>query len=144
MNKKKDISTALLGVVVALILWITILSREKLIGTPNSNHPFYALVSFLKEIKRGRIGANFLGNIILFVPVGILLPVVTGWKKMWKTVVAGISFSFFIEIIQLTTSRGCFDLDDVLLNGMGTVIGFGIFQAAKRLFTKNDLNAAGN
>ena len=66
------------------------------------------------------------------------------WKKMWKTVAAGISFSLFIEIIQLITSRGCFDFDDVLLNGLGTVLGFGTFQAAKRLFTKNDLNAAGN
>lgn len=144
MSKRKDISTALLGVTVALILWITILSREKLIGTPISYHPFHALISFLKEIQRGRISVNFLGNIILFMPMGVLLPAVTGWKKMWKTVAAGISFSLFIEIIQLITSRGCFDFDDVLLNCLGTVIGFGIFQAAKRLFTKNDLNAAGN
>ena len=144
MSKRKDISTALLGVAVALILWITILSRETLIGTPISYHPFHALVSFLKEIQRGRLGANFLGNIILFVPVGVLLPSITGWKKMWKTVATGIGFSLFIEIIQLITSRGCFDFDDVLLNGLGTVIGFGIFQAAKRLFTKNELNAASN
>lgn len=144
MSKRKDISTVLLGVAVALILWITILSRENLIGTPITFRPFHALVSFLKEIQRGRIGANFLGNIILFVPVGVLLPSITGWKKMWKTVAAGIGFSLFIEIIQLITSRGCFDFDDVLLNGLGTVIGFGIFQVAKRLFTKNDLNAAGN
>ena len=143
MSKRKDISTALLGAAVALILWITIMSREKLIGTPISYHPFHALASFLKEIQRGRLGMNFLGNIILFLPVGVLVPAVTGWKKMWKTVVAGISFSLFIEIIQLITSRGCFDFDDVLLNGMGTVIGFGIFQAAKRLFTKDDLNAPG-
>jgi len=144
MSKRKDILTALLGAAVALILWITILSREKLIRTPISYYPFHALISFLKEIQRGKIGANFLGNIILFVPIGVLVPVVTDWKKMWKTMVAGISFSLFIEIIQLITSRGCFDFDDVLLNCLGTVIGFGIFQAAKRLFTKNDLNAAGN
>ena len=144
MIKRKDISTALLGIAVALILWITILSREKLKGTPISYQPFHALVSFLKEIQRGRTGANFLGNIILFVPFGALLPAVTGWKKVWKAVVTGISFSLFIEIIQLITSRGCFDFDDVLLNGLGTVIGFGIFQAAKRLFTKNDLKASDN
>lgn len=143
MSKRKDISTVLLGVAAALILWITILSREKLIGTPISYHPFHALASFLKEIQKGRIGMNFLGNIVLFIPVGVLVPVATDWKKMWKTVVAGISFSLFIEIIQLTTSRGCFDLDDVLLNGLGTVIGFGLYSAAWKLFTKNDLNASG-
>lgn len=143
MSKRKDISAILLGVSAALILWITILSREQLIGTPITFRPFHALISFLKEIRRGRIGMNFLGNIILFMPVGVLFPVVTGWKKMWKTMVAGISFSLFIEIIQLTTSRGCFDFDDVLLNCLGTVIGFGLYDAAWKLITKNDLNTSG-
>ena len=142
MSKKKDISTALLGVVVALILWITILSREKLIDTPITYHPFHSLSSFFKELQRGRIGNSF-GNIILFIPIGFLAPAVTGWKKMWKTVVAGISFSLFIESIQLITSKGCFDLDDVLLNGLGTVLGFGLYCAAQKIFTKNDLNATG-
>ncbi len=122
MNKRKDISTALLGVVVALILWITILSREKLTGTPNSNYPFHALVSFMKEIQRGKIGANFLGNIILFLPVGVLVPVVTGWRKMWKTAVSGLGFSLLIEIIQLLSRRGVFDPDDILLNCLGCII----------------------
>ena len=143
MNKRKYISTVLLGVVVALILWVTILSREKLIGTPISFRPFQSISSFFKEIRRVQIG-NFLGNIILFVPLGVLLPMVTGWKKIWKTMVAGISFSLFIEIIQLITSRGCFDFDDVILNGLGTVMGIGLYYVAQKLFTKNDLNAAGN
>lgn len=39
MSKRKDILTALLGAAVALILWITILSREKLIRTPISYYP---------------------------------------------------------------------------------------------------------
>lgn len=144
MSKIKDISTALLGVVAALILWITILSRETLIGTPVSYHPFHALVSFLKEIQRGRIGANFLGNIALFIPMGFLLPCVTDWKKMWRTVVAGVGFSLIIETIQLITSRGCFDFDDVILNGLGCIVGYGIYSVAQKLFTKNDLNASGN
>lgn len=143
MSKRKDIATVLLGVVVALTLWITILSRETLIGTPKIYQFLHSLPSFLKEIQRGRIGNSF-GNIILFVPFGVLFPAVTDWKKMWRTVVAGVGFSLIIETVQLITSRGCFDFDDVLLNCLGTVIGFGIFQAAKRLFTKNDLNAAGN
>ena len=143
MSKKKDISTALLGVVVALILWITILSREKLIGTPITYRPFHSLSSIIKELQRGRIGNSF-GNIILFMPVGILLPVVTDWKKMRKTVIAGIGFSLLIETIQLITSRGCFDVDDVLLNGLGTVLGYGLYCVAQKLFTKNDLNASGN
>ncbi len=134
MSKKKDVTAALLGIAVALILWITILSREKLIGTPITYHPFHALASFLKELQRGRIGTNFLGNIALFIPVGVLIPVVMDWKQLWKTATAGLCFSAFIEIIQLITSRGYFDPDDIILNISGTVIGFGLYRCLARYF----------
>ncbi len=143
MSKRKDISAILLGITAALILWITILSREKLIGTPISYHPFHVLVSFLKEVQRGRIGANFLGNIILFMPVGMLIPAVTGRKKMWRSVVAGGGLSLFIEITQLITSRGCFDPDDVMLNVLGCVIGYGLYRAARTVFHKHSGKPSG-
>ena len=143
MSKRNDISVALLGVVVALIIWITILSRETMMETPLSYRPFHSLPSLLKEIQRGRAG-NSLGNIFLFMPVGVLLPGVTSCNKMWKIVVMGIGFSLFIEVIQLITSRGCFDPDDILLNGLGTAIGFGIYRVVGKLFTKNDLSIDGN
>lgn len=143
MNKRKDISTALLGIVVALILWITILSREKLIGTPITYHPFHSLPSFIKELQEGRIGNSF-GNVILFMPVGVLIPMVTGCKRIWHTAIASVGLSLCIEVIQLISSRGCFDLDDVILNGLGTVIGFGIYRVALKLFTNTDLNGTGS
>lgn len=143
MTKRKDIATVLLGVVVALTLWITILSRETLIGAPKIYQLFHSIPSFLKEIQRGRIGNSF-GNIILFVPIGMLVPMVTDWKKIWRTVATGVGFSLIVETIQLITSRGCFDFDDVILNGLGCIIGYGIFSVAQKLFTKNDLNASGN
>ena len=139
MSRRKDLSVALLGVVVALIIWITILSRETLIGTPFSYRPFHSLPSLIKELQRRRAG-NSLGNVILFMPVGVLLPEVTGWNKVWKTVVMGVGFSLFIEIIQLITSRGCFDFDDMILNGLGTLIGFGLFRVVE-LVTKHHLNS---
>lgn len=129
MNKKQDIATAVLGVVVALILWITILSREALIGRPIAYYPFHALVSFVKEIQKGRIGANFLGNIVLFIPVGFLVPIVTRkWEWFW-TLAIGCGFSVLIEATQLMTNRGCFDLDDIILNTIGTIIGYCVWMA---------------
>ena len=143
MTRNKNLPAVLLGVAIAIILWMTILSREKQIEVNTVYQPFHALVSFLKEIQRGRIGTNFLGNIILFIPFGFLLPCVTDWNRMWKTVVTGLGFSLVIEIIQLITSRGCFDFDDVILNGLGCVIGYGIHRAARKLFTKGSLNTSG-
>lgn len=128
MSKRKDFPAALLGICVALILWITILSREKLIGTPIKYSLFHALISFLRDILRGRFSANFLGNIVLFVPVGFLLPFVDGKEKWYWIIGFGFCFSLLIETIQLITARGCFDPDDIILNTIGTAIGYGIYR----------------
>lgn len=122
MSKKREISAALLGVCVALILWITILGREP---QPNGRifyPPFHSITTMWRDIWHVGIRSNFLGNIALFVPVGVLLPLTTGWK--WKTVTVGCIFSIIVETIQLVTVRGCFDLDDVVLNTIGCIIGF--------------------
>lgn len=129
MNKKKDIATALLGALTALILWLTILSREKLIDTPIMYKPFHVFVSLRESIRQGGITGNFLGNILIFMPVGFLLPLVSGRNRWYWIVGVGLCFSLSIEIIQLITARGCFDLDDIMLNTLGTAIGFGIYRA---------------
>ena len=129
MSKKKDIATALLGILMALILWLTVLSREKLIGTSIVYTPFHEILSMWKSIQRGGITGNFLGNIALFVPVGVLFPLVSGKQKLLWTVGVGFGFSLFIEIIQLITARGCFDPDDIILNTLGAAIGYGLYRA---------------
>ena len=137
MSRRKDIFTAIFGAIVALILWITIFSREKSLGTPITYRLFHSLPSFFNEIQKGRIG-NSLGNMLLFIPVGLLVPEIADCRKLWKTAGLGSVFSFFIETIQLLTSRGCFDPDDLILNTMGTAIGYGLYCLACRLFISNN------
>lgn len=129
MIKQREYSAALLGIVVALILWVTILSREKIEGTMTTYTLFHALISFVRDAQRGRFGANFLGNIVLFLPVGVLLPFVIGKRQWFWTVGVGFCFSLLIEIVQLVTARGCFDPDDIILNTLGTAIGYGLYRA---------------
>ena len=71
--------------------------------------------------------AGYLLNIVLFIPLGILTPII--WKKMNKlTNVISIAFFFtlLIEISQLLNHRAT-DIDDILLNVLGAVVGFGLF-----------------
>ncbi len=128
MNKKKEIAAMLLGIVVAIIIWITILSREKLIGTRIVYQPFHVFFSFWNRIKRGNLSKNFLGNILLFVPVGELLPMMSEKHKSFWIILTGFCFSLLIEITQFLTFYGCFDPDDVILNTLGTAIGYGLYR----------------
>lgn len=134
MKKQREISAALLGIVVALILWITIFGREAQAGGVLFYKPFHNLGNLLRDIQRGGIRGNFIGNILLFMPVGLLVPLMTGWKK--RTITAGAILSLLIEIIQLASHKGVFDPDDIILNCLGTVIGYGIYRAAVKLWKR--------
>lgn len=64
-------------------------------------------------------------NIIMFVPLGILLPL--AHKRFYKatyTFLTGFALTCLIEIVQLITSRGVFELDDIFNNFLGTIIGY--------------------
>lgn len=74
---------------------------------------------------------NLILNIILFIPLGFLLPMLSGkFKKFWRTYIVGLILTFGIEFVQLTTGRGVFEADDILNNFAGTMIGFGLYMAA--------------
>lgn len=78
---------------------------------------------------------NIILNFLLFVPLGILIPMVTTkCKTFWKTVLTAILLSTSIETIQLLTGLGIFELDDILGNTIGTMIGYGIYELSDFLF----------
>lgn len=70
-----------------------------------------------------------LGNVIMFVPLGFLLPTI--WRNMRKQmtiVTIGFLFSFSIELSQFLFTHRVANIDDVILNSFGTWIGFMIFS----------------
>ena len=73
-------------------------------------------------------------NIIMFMPFGFLLPLI--WKNFRnakKVVLMGFLMSLAIEICQLFNLRAT-DIDDLMMNTLGAVIGYFIWKLTKRLF----------
>jgi glycopeptide antibiotics resistance protein len=87
--------------------------------------PFKTIVPYLLGSGGWLIGGmNIIGNIILLVPLGFLIPFVftkINWKQI---IVASILCSFIIEGIQAILHIGIFDIDDVILNALGIIIGY--------------------
>lgn len=78
---------------------------------------------------------NFYGNIAMFIPMGFLpLCISSRYRKMSRTVILGCFVSIIIECSQLFLGRGT-DIDDVILNTIGTAIGFCV---GKVLYAKCD------
>ena len=78
---------------------------------------------------------QYIANIIMFLPVGIFLPLL--WQQFIRplyTVGVGFMLSLGIELIQLFTYRAT-DIDDLLMNSLGTVAGYLLFCILYRTFT---------
>ncbi len=75
---------------------------------------------------------NFLGNIILFIPFGLIIPLL--WKlSTKKTLFIGFCSSLLIEFTQLFLARGT-DIDDLILNTTGTLLGILLFKLLQKYF----------
>lgn len=79
---------------------------------------------------------NTLGNILIFLPLGIFLPLLfKRYSRFSKVIVASIVISFSIETLQLVLKIGQFDIDDVILNTLGSILGFLLFKIIKNVIT---------
>jgi glycopeptide antibiotics resistance protein len=126
----------------AWIAWIGTLSILPFGAVPTREPAVWVAVvpfdSIAHALQRGLVWATFVsivGNVVAFVPVGVLAP--TGWPRWrsWAAALAlGIGISLAIEASQLAISivigvpyRHA-DVDDVILNGLGTAIGYAAWR----------------
>ena len=97
--------------------------------------PFTSIIMYIRYYYKINGFANLFGNILVFVPYGMLLPFTSkGNKKWWIPTLYGFTLSTFIEVFQLLTRFGEFDIDDILLNTLGALLGFLVFKVLKRCF----------
>lgn len=129
-----------LGILIYLLIFSDGFDR----GAERTYH--YNLVPF-REISRfwqyreqlgiWTVMQNIFGNVLGFVPFGLLLPAFS--KKFRSTIlVTFLSFdvSLGVEIIQLVLRVGSFDVDDVILNTLGGLIGYLIFALLYHIRSK--------
>lgn len=80
------------------------------------------------KLGKRAVLVNLFGNVLAFIPYGFFMPIATRkMRRLWKTASAACCLSIFVEIVQLLTASGSYDIDDVILNTLGGVIGYGLF-----------------
>ena len=134
LNKKKGvvISKAAIRTIVVFTVYILAVYHFTSAGT------FYEGLRYQLKIQNDQLNfipfsndIDFVGyflNIVLFVPLGILVPLV--WKKMNKLTYilgTGLGFSLLIEVSQLLNNRRT-DIDDLIMNTVGAMVGFALYK----------------
>jgi glycopeptide antibiotics resistance protein len=79
---------------------------------------------------------NIAGNILLFIPLGLFIPFFfQKISSVGKVLIFSFFLSFFIESVQYLFALGIFDVDDIIFNIIGAILGFHLFR-----FTRNHFN----
>jgi len=95
------------------------------------------LVPFAMIIEQG-FNVNVWGNVLMFIPLGIYF---TNSMKQYRfrTILTSIiGSSLAIEVIQFAFKRGASDIDDVLLNTIGGLLGVLIYHMLRALLTSKE------
>lgn len=87
-------------------------------------HPFWSY-------DRPELLVENIMNVVVFVPVGLLLGIAFKQMTWWKAFLIGCSISVTIESLQFFFMRGFSELDDVMHNTLGCLIGYGIYAIAR-------------
>lgn len=139
MNKKKilqTLSTILFVIYAIFVVWMTLLKREPRVRDrviePELFWAFRGWINGAPDGKQESI--QYIQNVLFFLPFGFWFP----WKK-WKSVfITAFMTSAVIEITQYIFNLGWCEVDDVISNTAGALIGFGCYVIVQKLIYKGE------
>ena len=128
---------------------------ESLGRTGNAQAEYSYNLELFKEIKRfyiyreqlgwKAVVLNLGGNVAGFMPFGFIFPIISRRGKRWyNTFLLGFFLSFCIEITQLVFKVGSFDVDDLLLNTIGGILGFLCYKTVQEIRIRRKRRARKN
>ena len=110
--------------------------RLRFAGThtgPGNFVPFRSIVPLLSGQGNQLIAmVNLFGNIIPFMPIGLVAPLVVRSISWQKALALGVVTGLTCEVLEVVFRVGIFDVDDILLNAFGVMLGYGVFVMFKR------------
>ena len=135
MKGKKERMISIIIFVIYIIALCYFLFFAESMGRTTRGDEYHYNLQPLFEIKRiwrsshilgmKYVILNFAGNVIAFIPFGYLLPKMVKKKpRLFHTVLFSFEFSLLVELTQLISRTGSFDVDDLILNTFGGLIGY--------------------
>ena len=104
--------------------------------------PFHEIMRFVKYrhvLGWQAVVLNIWGNIIAFMPFGSFLPIYSNrCRNVWMTVLYSFELSLLVELLQLVFKVGSFDVDDLLLNTIGGLLGYLVYKGLLYLWKKHE------
>ena len=126
-DRAQCVAAILLSLYIVVLLYFTVIGRYSHKEYDYQIHIFYSYRFLLEQFDSQSI-RQFVINLVMLVPVGFLLSTIIKMKDKYAIVlVLCLLFTLFIESMQLLTKCGSFEVDDIISNMIGAVIGILIY-----------------
>lgn len=123
----KELSMLIFGIYI-LCLFQVVTFQDDVSWASNNFIPFREILRY--DITSRLFFKNVLGNMILFLPFGFFMSFYLKVEKLTLPFILTFIASISIEIVQMMIGR-VFDVDDILLNLFGGIIGFFIYNCLR-------------
>ena len=153
---KKIIKPALwtvLALYTAFALWLLFIRDRSSSGLGIIEHfkrhnnliPLSTVIHDIKQIAEGNNTAlyirNFFGNTMLIFPFGVFLPYLTErYRSAKRILVLFVCIIITVELSQLLLRVGSVDTDDLIMNVIGGMAGYGVYRSMHRLISSKTLD----
>lgn len=99
--------------------------------------PLKTIKMYIKYADKLNSVENLAGNVLLFVPFGVLFPLIRTRKTTFPDILANaLLLVLGIEVFQLFSAFGAFDVDDIILNCLGAILGYILYRVCLDIFPR--------
>ena len=126
-----------------LMIWeVFIGPYRSFAGTRRYNiYPFKTIIEYLFNATRYNfhvVFINLIANIVTFIPFGFLIPILSKkHRTLFNMTIISLLVIMMIEVMQFILNVGVFDIDDIILNTSGCILGYGIYRIMKNVICHN-------
>lgn len=137
IDKIQRNTSILLSLYVVVLLYLTVIGRY---SHPEYEYKIYVFLTyrrFLENIDAQSV-RQLIINIGMLVPVGFLLPVVLPCKRKYTlTLLISFLLIILIEVMQFVMKCGTFEIDDIVNNMIGAIVGILVYRLFETIYHKH-------
>ena len=139
LYKKHKFNKLQCGAAILLSLYIVVLLYFTVVGRYSHEEYEYKINFFTSyrwffQYNGEQVLRQLLINLVMLMPVGFLLPIIINTKQKYLVTLAlSLQLTVFIETMQLITKCGSFEIDDIINNFIGAVLGMLIYALCSKL-----------
>lgn len=138
-RKRMNKISYIIALVIYIIMFFNLTIFGRIVDWYNTYNlvPFKTIIGYWAFPNTHNTIINILGNIVILMPVQFLIMKIFDIKKFKVSIIIDVSLSLLIEIIQLISHAGVFDIDDIILNVLGMSIVYGVVMDKHKILLNN-------